>query len=199
MSVTAQAPAAEPTHEEHLSLQRVWFPMLLLGVVSVIAGLFAISFTFAATMASILLLGILLLVAGVTEVLNGVLVRTGKSFALHLLAAALYLIVGVFVLEDPVQAAAVLTLLLAAAFFVGGLLRIVFAIVERFPAWPWIVLHGVVDLLLGVIIVTGWPGSSLRIIGLLLGIDLLFHGWSWVILALTVRTYAAALPDSPRL
>ena len=30
------------------------------------------------------------------------------------------------------------------------------------------------------------------------GIDLLFHGWSWVILALTVRTYGAAQPDSPR-
>jgi uncharacterized membrane protein HdeD (DUF308 family) len=192
MSVTAQAPAAEPTHEEHLSLQRVWFPMLLLGVVSVIAGLFAISFTFAATMASVLLLGILLLVAGVTEVLNGVLVRTGKSFALHLLAAALYLIVGVFVLEDPVQAAAVLTLLLAAAFFVGGLLRIVFSVAVRFPSWGWVLLNGVVDLVLGLMIFNRWPGSSLWVLGLFVGIDLLFHGWSWIILALNVRSYQAA-------
>jgi uncharacterized membrane protein HdeD (DUF308 family) len=194
MSVTVQAPAAEPTHEEHLSLQRVWFPMLLLGVVSVIAGLFAISFTFAATMASVLLLGILLLVAGVTEVLNGVLVRTGKSFALHLLAAALYLIVGVFVLEDPVQAAAVLTLLLAAAFFVGGLLRIVFAVAVRFPSWGWVLLNGVVDLVLGMMIFNRWPEASLWVLGLFVGIDLLFHGWSWIILALNVRSYQAAPP-----
>ena len=92
-----------------------------------------------------------------------------------------------------------ITLLLVASFLVGGVLRIVTAAAERFPAWPWAVLTGVVDLVLGVMIASGWPESSLWVIGLFLGIDLIFHGWSWVILALTVRTYAAALPDSPRL
>jgi len=192
MSVSAPAPATAPAHEEHLSLQRVWCPLLLLGVVSVIAGLFAISFGFAATMASVFLLGVLLLVAGVTEVVHGVLVRNGRSFALHLLAAAMYLIVGVFVLEDPVQAAAVLTLLLAASFFVGGLLRIVFAVAVRFPSWPWVLLNGVVDLVLGMMIFNRWPESSLWVLGLFVGIDLLFHGWSWIILALNVRSYQAA-------
>jgi uncharacterized membrane protein HdeD (DUF308 family) len=43
-----------------------------------------------------------------------------RGFALHLLAAALYLLTGLFMLEDPVRAAAVLTLLLAASFIVGG-------------------------------------------------------------------------------
>jgi uncharacterized membrane protein HdeD (DUF308 family) len=102
-------------------------------------------------------------------------------------------------LEDPVRAATVLTLLIAAGFFVAGLLRIVFSLVERFPAWPWVLLNGVIDLILGGIILSGWPESSLWVIGLLLGIDLLFHGWAWVILALTVRTYGAALPASPEL
>jgi hypothetical protein len=37
-----------------------------------------------------------------------------------------------------------------------------------------------------------WPGSSLWVIGLFVGIDLLFHGWSWVILALSVRTVSKA-------
>jgi uncharacterized membrane protein HdeD (DUF308 family) len=94
-------------------------------------------------------------------------------------------------LEDPVRAATVITLLLAASFFVGGLLRIIFSLVVRFHAWPWVLLTGAVDLILGVLIFSGWPESSLWVIGLFVGIDLLFHGWSWMILALTVRTYSA--------
>jgi uncharacterized membrane protein HdeD (DUF308 family) len=191
------APPAVPLHDERVNLRRVWWWFLALGLVSVVVGLLAISATFIATMASVVVFGVLLLVAGFTEVINAVMVRNWKGFALHLLTAALYLIVGLFMLEDPVRAATVLTLLLAAGFFVGGLLRVIFSLVERFPGAPWVLLHGLVDLVLGVIIWSGWPESSLWVIGLLIGIDLLFHGWTWVVLALTLRTYEAARADSP--
>jgi uncharacterized membrane protein HdeD (DUF308 family) len=173
-------------------LQRIWLLLLALGLVSVIVGCLAISSAFIATMATVVVFGTLLLIAGVTEVFHAVMVRNGKGFSLHLLAAALYLLVGFFVLEDPVQAAVVLTLLLAASFLVGGVLRCIFSVAVQFPGWPWVLLHGVVDLVLGGLILSGWPGSSLQIIGLLVGIDLIFHGFSWVMLALTVRTFNAA-------
>jgi uncharacterized membrane protein HdeD (DUF308 family) len=140
----------------------------------------------------VVVIGVLLLITGVTEVIHAVMVRRLPGFAMHLLAAALYLFVGVFVLEAPDRAAVVLTLVLAASFFVGGVLRIIFSLVERFPAWPWVLLNGVVDLILGVLIWRGWPESSLWVIGLLVGIELIFHGWSWVILALTARAYVPA-------
>jgi uncharacterized membrane protein HdeD (DUF308 family) len=165
-----------------------------LGLVSVIVGLLAIGSAFVATLASVVVFGVLLLVAEITEIIHAVMMRHSSHFALHLLGATLYLIVGVFLLEDPVRAAAVLTLLLAAFFFVGGVLRVLFSIIGRFPSWPWVLLNGVVDLILGVLIWRGWPDSSLWVIGLFVGIDLLFHGWSWVILALAVRTYTAAGP-----
>jgi uncharacterized membrane protein HdeD (DUF308 family) len=180
-------------------LHRVWWLFFVLGLVSIIVGFLAISSTFVATMASVIVFGVLLLVAGVTEVIHAVMVRHWRGFALHLLTAALYLIVGLFMLEDPARAALVLTLLIAASFFVGGALRIIFALVERFPAWGWVVLHGVIDLILGILIWRGWPESSLWVIGLFIGIDLVFHGWSWVVLALAVRTYTAGRPDSPAL
>jgi uncharacterized membrane protein HdeD (DUF308 family) len=162
---------------------------LILGLVSVIVGILAISSGFIATMASVVVFGWLLLIEGIVEVIHAILVRNLKGFALHLLAAALYLIVGLFMLEDPVRAAAVLTLLLAAAFFVGGVLRIIFSLVLQFHSWGWVLLNGVVDLVLGVMIWREWPESSLWVIGLFVGIDLLFHGWSWIILAMSVRRY----------
>src|SRR5262245_19765406 len=181
-----------PSHDEHVSLRRAWWLLLALGLISVIVGLLAIGSPYVATGTVVFTCGVLLLIAGSTEVVHAVMVRNVRGFALHLLAAALYLLVGLFILEDQERAATVLTLLLVAAFFVGGLLRIVFALVVQFPAWPWVLLNGVVDLLLGFFIWNRWPGSSDWVIGLFIGIDLLFNGWSWVIQALTVRMYSAA-------
>jgi len=188
-------PPANTLHHERVHLRRVWWLFFIMGLVSIVVGFLAISSTFIATLASVIVFGVLLLIAGFAEVVHAIMVRNWRGFALHLLTAALYLIVGLFMLEEPDQGAKVLTLLIGAAFLVGGVLRIVFALVQRFHSWPWVVLHGVVDLFLGGIILSGWPESSPWVIGLLLGIDLIFHGMSWVILALTVRTYAAALPD----
>jgi uncharacterized membrane protein HdeD (DUF308 family) len=178
--------------DEFAARHRLWWQILILGLVSIVFGFLAISSTFVATMASVVVFGVLLMIAGFSEVLHALMVRSTKGFALHLLAAALYLIVGLVMLEDPVRAAAVLTLLIAASFFVGGLLRILFSIVIRFPAWPWVLLHGVIDMILGGVILSGWPESSLWVIGLFVGIDLLFHGWSWVTLGLALRNPSAA-------
>lgn len=192
MSRPFPVPPAGSPYDERESLHGVWWLFFAFGLVSVIVGLLAISHAFVATQASVVVFGVLLLIAGITEVIHAVMVRNGRGFALHLLAAALYLIVGLFMLEDPVRAAAVLTLLLAAAFLVGGLLRIIFSLAVQFPAWQGVLVNGVVDLILGVLIWYEWPESSLWIIGLFVGIDLLIHGWSWVMLALTVRKHQAA-------
>jgi len=191
MSSVLAMPGSAPQYDERASLSRVWWLLLILGLVSVIIGILAISSAFVATMASVVIFGWLLVIEGIVEVIHSILVRNLKGFALHLLAAALYLIVGLFMLEDPVRAAAVLTLLLAAAFFVGGLLRIIFSVVIQFHSWPWVLLNGVVDLILATLIWREWPESSLWVIGLFVGIDLLFHGWSWIILAMSVRRITA--------
>jgi len=193
VSLLTPAPTiAAVTHHEREHLRRLWWLFLALGLVSIFVGFLAISATWVATLASVFVFGVLLLVAGVTEVIHAVMVRNLKGFALHLLAAALYLFVGLFLLEDTVRAAAVLTLILGAGFLVGGVLRILFSLVVQFAGWPWVALNGAVNLLLGWIILSGWPESKLWAIGLLVGIDLLFHGWSWVILAISVRSYSAA-------
>jgi uncharacterized membrane protein HdeD (DUF308 family) len=174
--------------DELAHLRRVWLLLFILGLVTVLVGMMAISMPMLATLATALVFGWLLLIAGVTEVIHAVMVRKLSTFALHLLAAALYGLVGLFILEHPVKATAVLTLLLAASFLVGGVLRIIFSISQRFHSWQWVLLNGIVDLVLGVLIWNEWPSSSMWVIGLFVGIDLIFQGWSWMFLALTART-----------
>jgi uncharacterized membrane protein HdeD (DUF308 family) len=194
MSLSLQASAAGSPHDERASLHRQWGLIFALGLASVIVGLVAIAFAVIATLVKVIVIGILLLIAGVTEVVHAFMARNGRGFALHLLAAALYLFVGVFVIEDPVRAASVLTLLLVAAFLVGGLLRVFFSLGATPPGWPWVLLNGVVDVILAALIWSEWPESSLWVIGLFVGIELIFHGWSWMGLALAVRSYNPAIP-----
>jgi uncharacterized membrane protein HdeD (DUF308 family) len=190
MPVASPAVALHDPLDERVNIQPLWGFFLTLGLVSVVLGVLAISMAFIVGMASVIVLGILLLVAGIAEVVYVVIGRNSRGFALHLLAAALYLLIGLFILEDPARAGVVLTLLLAAYFFVGGVLRIIFSLAVQFPAWPWVLVNGLVELILGLIILAVWPDASLKVLGLLIGIDLLFHGWSSIDLALRARKYS---------
>src|SRR5262245_9885876 len=194
MSLSVPAPPAGPPYDEVASLRRQRWLSFALGLASVIVGILAICFAYIAAMAQVIVFGILLLIAGVTEVIHSFMARNMRSFALHLLAAALYLLAGFFMIENPEWTAAVLTLLLAALFIVGGVLRIIFSLGADFPGWPWVLFNGLVDLALGALIWSGWPESGLWVIGLFVGIDLVLHGWSWMSLALAARTYNPTPP-----
>ncbi len=188
MSVPFSNLAASVVQQEIAHLRKYWFLMLLLGIASIAVGIIAISHTCLASVFSVMVLGWLLLIQGGVEVAHGILVRNWRGFALHLVAAVLYLLAGLFIVQEPVQATAVLTLLIAAMFFAGGIVRIIFSMTTRFRLWGWVLLTGIVDLILGWLIFSKWPESSLFFIGLFVGIELLFNGWSWVMLALAVRT-----------
>lgn len=69
----------------------------------------------------------------------------------------------------------------------SGLLHIIVALLVRFPHWGWLVLHGVINLLLGIAIRRRWPWDGLWVIGLFIGIDMIFNGWSLVMLGLSAK------------
>jgi uncharacterized membrane protein HdeD (DUF308 family) len=81
-----------------------------------------------------------------------------------------------------------MTLLLACVLMVGGLFRIIGSLMFRIPHWGWTLAGGVINLLLGIYIYSQWPLDSIVVIGLFVGIDLIFTGWTWVMLALAVRS-----------
>ena len=104
-----------------------------------------------------------------------------------MLAGVLYAAIGVLIFDRPIAAAATLTLLIAAFLIVGGIFRIAAALTMRFEGWVWSLISGVIALLLGLMIWWQWPEASLWVIGLFVGIEVLFNGWTWVMLALGLR------------
>lgn len=177
------------------SLRGSWLCLVAMGITLIILGFAAIGSSFVATLATMLVFGILLILGAVAQVVTAIWGRQWRGFFLHVLAGVLYLVAGLFLVESPVEAALGLTLLIAAYLLVGGILRIVLAIVERFPGWGWVLLNGMVSLVLGISIWRQWPLSGLWVIGLFVGIEMLFSGLSWLMLGLGVRSIPkTALP-----
>jgi uncharacterized membrane protein HdeD (DUF308 family) len=190
MSIQAESGPAPLTAAGMERIRKHWVVALLLGIVLALLGIFTITCattTALVTLVTVYFLGAVLLVSSGVQLVEGILGRGVGNFFLHLLVAVLYLIAGVFVFHHPGRAVAGLTLVIAAVLFVEGLMRIVVAVAERFHGWGWVLLNGVISLALGAMIWRQWPESSLWVIGLFVGIDLLFNGWSLIMLALALR------------
>jgi uncharacterized membrane protein HdeD (DUF308 family) len=193
MPAIAQNRIAEILTEEISTVRKNWGWCLALGIVQIVTGMLAVSFAFSATLASVLTLGILLLIAAGAQTAAAIWARNWRGFFLFLLLGILYAVAGFVTLAHPLAAAESLTLLLAAVFLVGGAYRIIVAAVERFPSWGWVLLNGVVAVLLGIAVMAQWPESGLWVLGLFVGIDLIVNGVTWSVLAVAVRTGVARL------
>jgi uncharacterized membrane protein HdeD (DUF308 family) len=188
MNQTHEVTGLRQAGRELEALHESWLFVTGLGVALILVGVVAISCSFFATLATMLTFGILLLVGGIVQVVTAFWGRQWRGFVAQVLAGVLYLVVGVFLIERPLEAAAAFTLLVAAGLLVGGILRVILALLERFDGWGWALLNGVVSVALGIAIWRQWPLSGLWVIGLFVGIEMLFSGLSWVMLGLGVRS-----------
>ncbi|WP_437224280.1 HdeD family acid-resistance protein [Planctomicrobium sp. SH661] len=170
-------------------LKKEWGWLMGLGVGLVVLGTLAISMPLIATIEVIEVLGILMAMAGFAQIIGAFHAAQWRGFVVQIALGILYLVTSFLVLVNPVEGAAGLTLVMAAFFLTGGLFRIVIAMSERFPGWGWVLLNGFVTMLMGLIIWRQFPVSALWVIGLLVGIELLFCGWAWIMLAIAAKTY----------
>jgi uncharacterized membrane protein HdeD (DUF308 family) len=164
----------------------VWF--FVLGVLLIILGIAALAASALTSLLSVLFLGWLLVLGGAVQTVHAFWARRWGGVFAHLVAGVLSLVVGLLFLTRPTLAELALTLFVAVLFIVGGLIRLNAALLGRFPGWGWVVYDGVLSVVLGLVIWVAWPESAMWVIGMLVGIDLLFKGWSCLMLALASRT-----------
>jgi len=98
--------------------------IVALGAVYVIAGLIALSSVVFATKVTVFVVGIMMLISGVAEVINAFQFRSWGKFLVWLLLGVLYIVAGFLTFENPLLAAAILTLLLGISLVVSGVMRI---------------------------------------------------------------------------
>jgi uncharacterized membrane protein HdeD (DUF308 family) len=169
-------------------LRAKWGWVVALGAIYLLAGLIALYSVVTATAVSVFVVGIMMLIAGVAEVISAFQVKSWGKFLFWIVLGVLYIVAGFVTFENPLLAAALLTLMLGAALVASGIMRIILAFSMREGA-PWIavVFSGVITLVLGLVILAHWPVSSLYILGLFLGIDLVFAGVGWIGIGLGLK------------
>jgi uncharacterized membrane protein HdeD (DUF308 family) len=169
------------------ALRGNWLWFVLVGIALIIVGFIALGSVVIATLATALVIGALLIVGGAAETIGAFFSRRWSGFFLHLLSGVLSIVVGGLFLRAPLDAVFALGLLLACLLMVNGIFKIVAALTYRFGAWGWSLVSGVIDVILGVMIWMQWPASALWVIGLFVGISLVFRGFNWIGLGLTLR------------
>ncbi len=177
------------------ALKHNWGLFLAYGIALVVLGMLAISMPFIAGLSVALVLGVLLLIGGVIQIIGAFGTRGWGAFGLQLLVGVMYLVVGMVMVEQPVAALIVLTVLVAVSLLVSGLFRIIASVTHQFTGWGWVLLGGVLQVVLGLIIWRQFPESVLWVIGLFVGIDMIYSGVTWAALAMTIRDVSA--PTSP--
>jgi uncharacterized membrane protein HdeD (DUF308 family) len=174
-------------------LRAKWGWIVALGVVYVVAGVIALGSVVTATIATVWLVGIMMLIAGVFEVINAFQVKTWGRFLFWLALGVLYIVAGFVAFDNPLLTAVWLTLILGAALVASGIVRIFLGFnMQGGTPWGWVVASGVITLLLGIIVLIHWPVSSLYVLGIFLGVDLVFAGASWIGLGFGLHNAPAA-------
>ena len=185
-SIVSQGPL-EPWFSAVEEVKAHWVRFLLLGLFLVALGIGAVGAATATTLVTIYFIALTLMVGGITKLIYTFWARQWNGFFLSLLGGLLYTGAGILLVAKPVQAAAALTLLIGSLFLVSGFFKIAASLIYRFEQWGWVLFSGIVSLALGALVLVEWPATSLWLIGLFVGIDLIFYGWTWVLLAIVAR------------
>jgi uncharacterized membrane protein HdeD (DUF308 family) len=163
-----------------------WF--VALGIAMIALGIAAWLDVITVTIAGTIFVGASLLIGGVLQIIHAFMTKEWRGFILNLFCGILYIGGGLLIMNEPVQGALFLTLLLMAALMAGGVVRIVLALQNRnIKAWGLILLSGIVSIVVGYLLYANLPWSGLWLLGTLIAMELLLQGSSWLYFGIALR------------
>ncbi|HXY79375.1 MAG TPA: DUF308 domain-containing protein [Candidatus Bathyarchaeia archaeon] len=167
---------------------------IALSVLMIVAGILAIASPLAAGLAVNTIVAWLLVFSGAIHLVFAWYRPSAGGLIWEVLVAILYGFIGVYLLMHPVTGLESLTIALAAYLLLEAILEFVLGFTLRpLPGSGWLLFDGLVTLILAVMIWRTWPSSSAWVIGLLVGISMLFSGTSRLMLSLAARSVTAKL------
>jgi uncharacterized membrane protein HdeD (DUF308 family) len=171
--------------EVRAGLARSWKALMTIGLIAIVIGCIAILVPAVASVGTAIFIGWILLIMGAFLVAAAFSAHSVGSLLLRLLWAALTVVVGIWLIVEPHNGTLTLTFVLGVYFLFMGLTRITVAFLGRGqPNAGWVGLSGVAGLIIGILVLAKFPDSADWAIGLLVGIDLIFAGWTLTSVAL---------------
>src|SRR5262245_35939426 len=147
------------------------------GAALIVAGIIAIFAPGAAALATALLLGWVILFAGVVQVVSAFQQRAHDGFGWKLVSALSLLVLGVLMLLFPIASIATLALLIGALIFTSGVSGVMLALrMKPRSGWGWVLSDAVLSLVIALLIASRWPQDSIGFVGILVGLCLISGG-----------------------
>jgi len=161
-----------------------------LGIIVLIIGFLAMGSPFITGLSVALLVGIMLILGGIAQLIFSI--QTGKG-VFAILMSILAIVVGGYMVINPALALGTLTIFLAAYLIVSGIFEILMAFqIKPIKGWGWVLFSGITAVVLGGMIWSQFPVSGVWAIGLLVGINLFFSGWSLIMIGMAARSLIKA-------
>jgi uncharacterized membrane protein HdeD (DUF308 family) len=167
--------------------------VVAIGVLLAILGIVALFNVVDATIITTIIIGWLLAFAGVMHVVGAF--TSGESLGWRIaqgLLGILYVVVGLNLVFNPLEGTLALTVALAILLVVDGVVRIVASIMDRHDAWVLTLILGLLNILIGIWLWTGFPVSGLAI-GFFAGLQLLIVGIMWIFAGFAARSARSAV------
>jgi uncharacterized membrane protein HdeD (DUF308 family) len=172
-------------------LSRSWKTLMTVGVIAIVLGCIAILVPAVASVGTAIFIGWLLLIVGAVLVAAAFSAHSIGTLMLRMIWAILTVIVGLWLIVEPHNGTLTLTFVLGVYFLFMGLTRVTVAFLGRGqPNAGLVGLSGVAGVLIGILILANFPSSADWAIGLLVGIDLIFAGWTLTSVALLGKDLA---------
>ncbi len=168
----------------------MWF--LIQGILLMVAGFLALVSPLFASTFVMLMLGWLLIFAGIGQAIGLIGATQVHYFWLQLVSAALAIMVGWMLISRPEAGLLAAALLMVVYFMVDGIQRLVFALMIRpMRNWGWMLASGIMGIVLSLILAGNLPNAAGWLIGVLLGIELMTVGGAMAFLAWDIRRAVA--------
>jgi uncharacterized membrane protein HdeD (DUF308 family) len=172
-------------------LSRSWKALMVVGVGAIVLGCIAILVPAVASVGTAIFIGWLLVVVSGVLFAAAFSAHSVGTVAVRVIWALLTLLVGIWLIVEPHNGTLTLTLVLGIYFLFMGLTRITIAFIARGePNAGLLGLSGAAGLLIGILVLAKFPSSADWAIGLLVGIDLIFAGWTLTSVALLGKELA---------
>ena len=171
---------------QHAGKNAGW--IVALGVVSIAAGVLAIVAPLAGGLAVTMLVGAMMAVGGAARLVGAFHAGSFGQGALAFIGGVLAVVAGLILLARPGVGLQILTLLLGAYLLADGVFSAIVAFHARpQQGWGWMLVSAAVSVLLGFLLLAEWPLSGLWAVGTLIGVSMLFSGFSMISIGSAAR------------
>ncbi len=166
------------------------------GILLIILGILALAVPLLSAIYAVLVVGWMFVFGGITKIVYALQTRSVGQFLLRVLIGILYVVAGFFLIVRPLEGTLSLALALGIFTFMQGVIEVILAFQWRPTAnWGWVLLSGIVDVILGILILNYWPSAAPWLIGLLFGVNLLTSGL-WIVMVSSSARNALRQADS---